>query len=420
MIVQGVSTTGKTLMGLAPAGKAKTKEGNPAESGFASLLATMVSPGAPQAPGLMTIAGDETQAPPPIDGGFLPPSLAGEPGGNPSVQSPPPNFGQMVSAAHQSPVAQAARGLVEDPGPVHGLPVEPSGVALVEQSVNEFLTTPPEDSLAPANPAAGILEPAEDAVSPLVQGPDDGTPTDPVDSAPAEPVNPEVPAGEAQGKNHEKNQNEHRNNLDLTRGLERAAQVSSAGEHRPVDSPNAEKFPIPAATMAPVDAGSISPPDEPRLPSALESLRAERHQPAQLMDAISRSLANTRDGQYTVTLRLHPEQLGEVRLQLQLSGREVHTVMEVANPVARQALESRGDQLRQNLSQAGLTLSGFEVSTGQNHQSARERREAFENQLLSQTQRGARRTEQVAANPVGAIERIRNAARQRSRLDTMA
>jgi len=92
-----------------------------------------------------------------------------------------------------------------------------------------------------------------------------------------------------------------------------------------------------------------------------------------LMDAIARTAVSSRDGRYTVTLRLHPEHLGEVRLQLQVVGREVQTVLQVANPEAKQLLEQRGDQLRQGLDQAGLSLAGFHVSTGQGDRSPRER-----------------------------------------------
>ncbi|MGE5672575.1 MAG: flagellar hook-length control protein FliK [Mycobacterium leprae] len=110
-----------------------------------------------------------------------------------------------------------------------------------------------------------------------------------------------------------------------------------------------------------------------RLPNPVE--------PGRLMETIPRALAEAGPGNYTVTLQLHPEHLGEVRLQVQLIGQQVHTMMEVANPAARQALEANGDQLRQGLNQAGLTLAGFQVSTGQGGQSPREQQTEFAEQL---------------------------------------
>lgn len=133
-------------------------------------------------------------------------------------------------------------------------------------------------------------------------------------------------------------------------------------------------------------------------------------------DLVARSVRNSPDGQYTVSLRLHPESLGEVRLQIHLTGREVHTVMEVANPEARQALESRGDQLRQSLHEAGLTLAGFSVSTGHGRQSPRERHDAFADLLT-----GSRRIAPVSTQPTAeGPARIQRADRRGGRLDTMA
>ncbi|MDF2627616.1 MAG: fliK, partial [Symbiobacteriaceae bacterium] len=83
-----------------------------------------------------------------------------------------------------------------------------------------------------------------------------------------------------------------------------------------------------------------------------------------LIDKVAGTAREAKDGTYTLNLRLYPEHLGEVRLQLRLSGHEVQTVFQVATPEARQALEHRFDQLRQSLLDSGLQLSGFDVQTG--------------------------------------------------------
>lgn len=104
---------------------------------------------------------------------------------------------------------------------------------------------------------------------------------------------------------------------------------------------------------------------------ALRHLAAEPVAPERLMAALREVAAGTEPGTYEITLRLSPESLGEVKVTLQLTGSEVRTVMEVAGADARQALESGADRLRQGLSQAGLTLSGFHVNTGLGGQQGR-------------------------------------------------
>lgn len=163
----------------------------------------------------------------------------------------------------------------------------------------------------------------------------------------------------------------------------------------------------------PASDGGGSP--EPAEPAGLERLTG-RYQPQQLVEELARALPEVEEGQYRLTLKLHPESLGEVRLQLHLSGREVYAAMEVANADARQALENRGDQLRQSLSQAGFDLSGFEVSTGQRERSGRDRGDAF-GDLPSGYSRPAGRAEQHTA---AAISRIRSAGSLTGRLDTKA
>lgn len=121
----------------------------------------------------------------------------------------------------------------------------------------------------------------------------------------------------------------------------------------------------------------------------------------QVTDLVVEHLSHTPDGDQAVTLRLHPAQLGEVRLQIHVSGREVQTVFEVTNAEARQALEQQGEQLRQGLSQAGFTLSGFTVSTGSGGRQAWERRELEE--LLWQGRLD--RPSQSASSPVPQVRR---------------
>lgn len=190
----------------------------------------------------------------------------------------------------------------------------------------------------------------------------------------------------------------------LTEGMGRADGSAPSGAAEPVVA-------APAGTASSSGAGTA----EGAQPSGLDRLTG-RLQPQQLMEELARALPEVEEGQYRLTLKLHPEHLGEVRLQLQMSGREVYAAMEVANADARQALENRGEQLRQGLSQAGFDLSGFEVSTGQRRQPQRDRGEAFGDLQPGAGRQGARTEQHTAA----AISRIRSAGSLTGRLDTKA
>ncbi|WP_374712779.1 flagellar hook-length control protein FliK [Symbiobacterium terraclitae] len=180
-------------------------------------------------------------------------------------------------------------------------------------------------------------------------------------------------------------------------------------------APEGAAAPGQAADAAAGPSGDPAPAAEAVQARGLERLTAGRLQVQQVVEELSRALPELQDGQYRLTLRLHPEHLGEVRLELHLSGREVHAAVEVANLEARQALESRGDQLRQNLSDAGYNLTGFEVATGEGRQPRREQEDEPAGWAQPQV-RGVR----PAESPAAAIQRVRSTGVRGGRLDTMA
>lgn len=141
------------------------------------------------------------------------------------------------------------------------------------------------------------------------------------------------------------------------------------------EEPNESETALSAAIVpqAPDKAGLAGPIERPTAPPAAEGRVSVDH----VMDRVTHAVRSMKDGSYTVTLHLQPEHLGEVRLQLHVAGTAVETLITVANPEARQSLADRGDQLREQLNQAGLSLSGFSVSTGQEgrQQSARQQME---------------------------------------------
>lgn len=174
--------------------------------------------------------------------------------------------------------------------------------------------------------------------------------------------------------------------------------------------------PGPAVDAAAGPAGGAPPAAEASQARGLERLTAGRLQAQQVVEELSRALPELQDGTYRLTLRLRPEHLGEVRLELHLSGREVHAAMEVANVDARQALESRGDQLRQSLSDAGYNLAGFEVATGQ----GRQPRRGQEEEPAGWAQPSGRSVRPAEGPAAAAIHRIRSPGARGGRLDTMA
>lgn len=428
MTVQGIAPAGKNPFGLPPAGPAKKTEANPADPGFASLLAGMIAPpGTFQVP-VLPVGEDREALPPGLAEGLpalpngvsplgaLPASPENGPG------APAHNFGQVVTdlvQANQAEGAPSPHGIPHAPLQIAPATVEASTEGITVEVAPGFVVEPVPvnaELLAPETAPSG-LAPERPALP--VARPEEGVTAHPVALAPSAPAPgvAEAPSGNA-FDGQEQGAGDPQHNPDL-RALERAAEVPDSREHRPADGPQTDRFSLPPVSPQPVDAGT-PPPAEPELPPSLEALRHGRHEPGRLIETIARAVNSTRDGTYSVTLRLHPEHLGEVRLQLHLNGREVSTVMEVASADARQQLESRGDQLRQSLSQAGLTLSGFSVSTGQNRQSPRERQQAFEEQLRGRLTGINRTVQPVAGAPAGAIERIKAAGRRTGRLDTMA
>jgi flagellar hook-length control protein FliK len=134
------------------------------------------------------------------------------------------------------------------------------------------------------------------------------------------------------------------------------------------------------------------------------------------MDAIAKSAISAGDGRYTVTLRLHPEQLGEVRLQLHVAGRDVQTVVQVNNPDVQHLVEQRSGDLRQGLSQAGLTLTGFNVTTGEGE---RERQsDAQPSDTLPRRRRNGTKALPIAGIPTARPTRL--TTQRANGLDTFA
>ena len=70
------------------------------------------------------------------------------------------------------------------------------------------------------------------------------------------------------------------------------------------------------------------------------------------------------DGSYQVTIRLQPEELGVVHVELHLEGSTVNVSLHADGDATRDMLRQNLGQLRQQLASGGLTTGRFDVGSG--------------------------------------------------------
>jgi flagellar hook-length control protein FliK len=74
--------------------------------------------------------------------------------------------------------------------------------------------------------------------------------------------------------------------------------------------------------------------------------------------------AHQPDGSYQVNIRLQPEDLGVVNVELRLEAGTVNVSLHAEGDATGDMLRQNLGQLRQQLTNAGLTTGSFDVSTG--------------------------------------------------------
>jgi flagellar hook-length control protein FliK len=74
--------------------------------------------------------------------------------------------------------------------------------------------------------------------------------------------------------------------------------------------------------------------------------------------------AHQPDGSYQVTIRLQPDDLGPVHVELRLEGSVVNVSLQADGDATRDMLRQNLGQLRQQLTDAGLTTGNFDVGNG--------------------------------------------------------
>jgi len=83
---------------------------------------------------------------------------------------------------------------------------------------------------------------------------------------------------------------------------------------------------------------------------------------AQVSRGLAAALVQNGDGPRNVTLRMHPESLGQVRVELGLEGQSVTARFEAATPEARDLLEQSLGALRTALESRGLHVERLHVN----------------------------------------------------------
>jgi flagellar hook-length control protein FliK len=81
-----------------------------------------------------------------------------------------------------------------------------------------------------------------------------------------------------------------------------------------------------------------------------------------LHEQVGMRLATLPDGTHEIALQLSPENLGNLRIDLKLSGGRMDATVRAENPEAREALLRDIPALREALATSGITLSSFDVS----------------------------------------------------------
>jgi flagellar hook-length control protein FliK len=70
----------------------------------------------------------------------------------------------------------------------------------------------------------------------------------------------------------------------------------------------------------------------------------------------------------SMTFQLTPENLGKVKLIVDLVGNQINTRIEVENDQVKQFIQSNVEQLKQNLQSSGVHLSNVNVSLAESEQ----------------------------------------------------
>lgn len=153
---------------------------------------------------------------------------------------------------------------------------------------------------------------------------------------------------------------------------------------------------------APEMAKTFEPALQSHTQPAAESAKTALHESvmSQVKEGITAREANNGNGQ--ISIRLNPAELGELKINVRLDAQNVKVEVLAANSQVRDILLSNLDSLKENFTRQNLTMTGFDVATGNGQgfgQAFREGRESGQGNFYNPLQYGlAEDEEQVAQN----------------------
>jgi flagellar hook-length control protein FliK len=260
---------------------------------------------------------------------------------SPSTEHPPPAVG---AGTEQGPVDSVPTSLATPPVPVTVVPCAPTAAA--DEPAPQPATLPvPVPAAVTATQLGRGASPVESpaavpadvpAVQVLAPEPS-GRPTGSNPVAPTPPTIEVIPAAPA------------------------SPATESAGPADPQRSrPDAGKGP--EALLGPVPApAAVGGPTPVAAPAAPSGAGTQPALAGQLVPAIAAVHRRGVDGQHTLTVDVTPEELGPVRLTLEMRAGEVHLHLAGSSEASREALKAALPELRRLLDAAGMSAGALDV-----------------------------------------------------------
>ncbi len=130
---------------------------------------------------------------------------------------------------------------------------------------------------------------------------------------------------------------------------------------------------------------------------APEAVKPPPAGPPPLFEQVAMRISPLAEGLHEVEIRLEPDHLGKLTIDLRIQGGRVDALLQADNAEARAVLLREESSLRDALSSSGITLSSYTVSLAGN--GAKEERRAFRAGTGEEERPGRRRTVEAAALP---------------------
>ncbi len=101
-----------------------------------------------------------------------------------------------------------------------------------------------------------------------------------------------------------------------------------------------------------------------RMPGAVSQVRNYYNLPQPLPKILDRMIWMIRAGEQRGRMLIHPPELGRLDLDLAIKNGHLHANLSAENPLVKEVIEANLNQLKQQLSNQGLTVDSFEVMVG--------------------------------------------------------